>query len=163
MSITFITTQPSASADYERYLADLPVKTDRYKDSAYVDFSLAPVDNSFVKLARGAYINISSSTYPNWFTGYIINEPELVPGGVKGGTYNWVYKYRATADEYILSLKPLGIMFAFLNMTMGAILKKLVDRLVPNTFDVTNIQDGPLVAEYVVDPNNKFVDLFKDF
>lgn len=168
MSITFTSTMPGANTDYVKYLwsgtiAKNPVKTDVYKNSVYVDFSLAPSDSSFVKLTRGSYINISSALYPNWFTGYVITEPELVPLGVKGGVMYWGYNYRATADEYILSLKPLGVMLPFYNCTAGSILKSLVAKLVPNTFDVSNIQDGPLVAQYIVDPNSKFIDVTQDF
>lgn len=140
-----------------------PLKTDRFGDSTYLDFYLAPIDGAFVKLVRGSYINISTVTYPNWFTGYIIAEPELLPLGKKGGTPVWAYKYRATADEYVLSLKPLGVMKPFLNTTMGAILKQLIQQLVPDTFDVSNIADGPFVAQYAVDPNSKFIDITQDF
>lgn len=169
MAYTFTSTMAGASADYIRYIYreqdnTWPLKTDRYRDSTYLDFALAPIDANFVKLTRGAYINVSSTLYPNWFTGYVIAEPELVPLGMgPGNVPKYCYKYRATADEYILSLKPVGIIQPFMNVSMGTILKTLIAKLVPNTFDVTNIADGPIVAQYAVDPNSKFVDITQDF
>jgi glycine cleavage system regulatory protein len=164
MPITFTTTQAGASPDYEKYLMERPQKTARYKDSTLLDFSLAPVDTAFVKLTRGAYITLDSTTYPKWFTGYVINDPELTYLGVdKNGAPAWGYKYQATSDEYILSLKPLGIVPPFLNVTMGQIIKSLADRLLPGMFDVTGVDDGPLVAQYVVDPNKKFLEVVQEF
>lgn len=164
MAVTFTSTMSGASADYERYLGSLPVKTMRYKDSTLFDFTLIPLDTSFVKLHRGAYISFSTTTYPKWFTGYILNEPEPEYLGKDSTTKQpiWGYKYQATSDEYILSVKPIGIIPPFLNMTWGAILKSLAERLMPGTFDVTGIQDGPLVSQYVVEPDKKFFDVQQD-
>lgn len=164
MAITFTSTMAGASADYMRYLWDgRLVKTDRYKDPVLLDFSLAPVDNSFVKLQRGAYITINSTKYPKWFTGYVVNEPELEFIGSKNGQRVYGYKYQATSDEFVLSLKPIGIVPVFLNKPMGQILKALVEKVHPGVFDVSGIQDGPLVAQYVVDPSQKFIDISQDF
>jgi hypothetical protein len=154
-----------ASADYMRYISSNPVKTDRIKDSTLLDFSLTPADTNFVKLTRGAYIKINSSTYPNWFTGYVINDPELEYIGTSsnGQTGHWEYKYQATSDEYLLSLKPLAVIPPFLNTTMGAVLKKLIQLMCPGVFDLTNIADGQFLSQYVVDPSNKFIDVANAF
>src|SRR5690349_6279723 len=109
MAVTFTTTMSGASADYEKYLWEKPRKTSRQKDSTLLDFSLVPYNAAFVKLRPGAYITINSTTYPKWFTGYVINDPELVWLGNKNDEPVYGYKYQATSDEYILSLKPLGI------------------------------------------------------
>ena len=165
MAVTFTSTMTGASADYERYLHTLPVKTARYKDSTLLDFVLVPYDTGFVKLRKGAYITLDTATYPKWFTGYILNEPEPEYLGKNLTTKEpvWGFKYQATSDEYILSLKPIGTIAPFLNQTMGAILKSLIARLVPNTFDVTGIDDGPIVAQYVVEPDKKFFDIQQEF
>lgn len=161
MSITFTSNQPN-SPDYIKYVWGDIVKTDRYKDSTLLDFSLAPIDDAFVKPVRGTYITINSAKYPYWFTGYVINDPELSYLGSKNGEPVWGYKYQATSDEYILSLKPLGIMPTFMNMTWGEILKALVEKLTPGMFDVSGVQDGPLVAQYVVNPEKKFFDVARE-
>lgn len=168
MAFTFTTSQVSASADYARYLWDsgqgLARKTNRYKDSDLLDFSLAKTDENFVRLNRGTYITIDSQKFPLWFTGYIINSPELVYLGKDPNTKlpTWGYTYQATADEYILSLKPIGVIPPFFNVTMGTIIKSLVNKLLPSTFDVSNIADGPLVAQYTVDPTKVFIDIVRD-
>jgi hypothetical protein len=166
MAITFTSTRAGSSPDYMRYLyGDLNglTKTDKYMQATLLDFALAPVDTQFVRLDRGAYIKVDSTLYPNWFTGYITNEPSLSYLGMnssKQAVYG--YKYEATSDEYILSMKPLGIVPPFLNVPMGTILKTLVDKILPGVFDVTNIADGPIVAQYVVTPDKYFKDIFKD-
>lgn len=162
MAITITSTMTGASANYERYLYGQLTRTDRIKDSLLLDFSLAPVDASFVKLTRGAYITVSTSTYGKWFTGYVVNDPELTYLGSKGGLPVWGYKYQATSDEYVLSLKPLGITPPFMNVTMGQIIKTLAEKLVPGMFDTTGVQNGPIVAQYAVDPSKKFIEVCQE-
>jgi hypothetical protein len=165
MAITFTTTQANAvGLDLEKYLLEKPVRVARYKEPTLLDFALAPIDNAFVKLERGAYVRLSSSLFPNWFTGYVVNDPELSFLGKKDGQAVWGYKYQATSDEYLLNLKPLGNIPPFLNTTMGAVLRWLVAYLVPDgTFDTTGVLDGPSIAQYVVDPESKFLDVVREF
>lgn len=163
MAITFSSTRVGSNPDYSRYIYGNIKKTDRYQNSVLLDFALAPIDSSFVKLTKGSYITVDSTTYPKWFTGYITNEPELTYLGTKNGNPVWGYVYQATSDEYILNFKPLGIIYPFLNTTMGGILKNLITRILPGVFDLTNIQNGPKVAQYIVDPNKKFSDVCKEF
>jgi hypothetical protein len=161
--LTFTSTMTGASANYERYLFEQPTLLDRYGDSLLLDFALAPIDASFVKLRRGAYITLATAAYPTWFTGYITNDPELVHLGSKGGQSVWGYRYQATSDLYALSIKPLGLVPTFFNMSMGAILKALIERAQPGVYNTAGIQDGPIVAQYVVDPTKKFFDVGKEF
>jgi hypothetical protein len=170
MSISFTTTQAGATGiNFEKYLFEKPVKAERYKDPGTLDFALAP-GAGFVKLKRGAYITIDTVTYPKWFTGFITNEPELTYFGVSGGAPHWGYRYQATSDEYALNLRPIGIIEPFMNRTMGEILKALIVRItnsaivsnIAATFDLSGIQDGPLVAQYTIDPNKYFLDVVND-
>lgn len=164
MAITFSTTQLGASAiNYTKYLAGKITKTDRYKDATLLDFALSPFDASFVRLVRGAYITINSTLYQKVFTGYITNEPSLTYLGHKNNVPIWGYVYQASSDEYVLNLKPVGVLPTFTNVTMGYIIKQLAARLVPNTFDVTGVQDGPLVAQYTPDSTKKFQDIVNEF
>ena len=137
-------------------------KTDKYKQTALLDFALAPIDSNFVKLGRGAYISVSSTTYPYWFTGFITNNPDLTYLGVGPNGETWGYLYHASADEYLLSLNPVGIIRTFFNVTAGSIIKSLANRLCPGIFDVTNVQAGPLLAQYVVDPTKSFYAVAQD-
>lgn len=163
MALSITTTQVGANAQYEPYLFGSPVKTDRYKDAVLLDFSLAPIDESFEKLTVGAYVTFETTTYGKWFTGYIINDPSYEYLGSKAGVAKWGYKYKATSDEFILSLKPIGLVPPFLNVTAGEIIKTLVDRLAPGVgFDVTGIKDGPLYAQYTIDTEKKFADVVRE-
>jgi hypothetical protein len=165
MALTFTSTMTGANADYALYLwqdgAKL-TKTDSKNEPVLLDFALVPWDDSFVKLTRGAYINLSTISRPNWFTGFVTNSPDLTYLGSKNGSPVWGYVYRATSDEYILSLNPLGIVPTFFNLSWGEILKRLAERSAPGVFDVTNIQNGPLVAQYTPDPRKKFGDVAKE-
>lgn len=160
---SFTSTMVGASPSYVPYLYGQVQKSDRHKESVLLDFSLAPVNGSFVKLRQGAYISISTATYGLWFTGYIVNDPELTYLGSKAGQPVWGYKYKANSDDYLLNLKPIGVMPPFLNRTEGQILKALVEKLVPGKFDTTGIEDGDLVAQYTPDPEAKFIDVVRDF
>jgi hypothetical protein len=165
MAITFTTTQVGANSDYTKFLwkeGYAITKTDRKHETVLLDFALAQSGSGFVKLKRGAYIDISSTIYPHWFTGFVTNDPDLIYLGSKGGLPYWGYRYYAAADEYILSLNPVGIVPTFFNIHMGAIIKSLANRAAPGLFDVTNVADGPLVAQYTVDPTKSFFDVTTD-
>lgn len=164
MALSFTTTAAGASSDYIRYLFSSKIqKSDRKNQPTSLTFSLAPIDNSFVKLVRGNYITFNTVTYPNWFTGFIANDPELTYLGSKNGVGVYGYVYQAYSDEYILNLKPIGIVPPFINMTMGDILKYLVNRLCPSMFTVTNIQAGLRLARFVPEPQTSFSDIVKKF
>src|ERR1700737_169390 len=163
MSTTFTATQTGgSSADYFKYVYGPIQKTDRVNDPALLDFKVTAWDGSFVKLNRGAYVTITTSTYGVWFTGFVTNDPDLeyfgttAVAGVSTPVYG--YKYQATSDEYLLNLKPIGIVPPFINTNHGTILKYLVKLLTPvgYTFDVTNVQNGLVLPRYVIDPNKKF-------
>lgn len=162
---------PGTSPDYVPYLYSRPVKKDRLNDLKYLDFSLVPSDGNFVKLLRGSYIKLQTSAMGTWFTGYITNDPDIERLGTEAGKEVFGYKYQATSDDYILNLKPIGILPPFLNMTQGDILKALVEILAPShNFDVSNIQPGLSLARYVVDTSSGvggatkyFSDIVKEF
>ncbi len=162
MALSITTTQVGANEDYEPYLYGAPTKTDRYKDGVLMDFTLAPADTSFQKLLRGTYITFQTTTYGKWFTGYITNEPSLEALGSKSGVVKWGYKYQATSDDYILSLKPIGLIPPFLNVTAGEIVRSLVSRLAPGIFNVAGVADGPVLAQYTIDTDKKFADVIKE-
>lgn len=163
MALAFFSTAPNTSADYRKYIYDIPMKDDRDGDAILLDFTLANTDSSFKKLSRGNYIKFTTNTYPIWYTGYITNEPEYVYLGEKGGVPHWGYRYEASSDEIILSQNALGIIPPFLNMTQGEIIKALAAMVAPGLFDVTNVQAGLTLARYVVDPTKKFSDVVKEF
>jgi hypothetical protein len=162
---SFVSTQAGASPDYAKYIwgRDAVVVVDRVNQPSLLDFSLVPWDGSFVKLVRGAYIALDSDTYPNWFTGYITNDPELTLIGSRAGNPVYGYRYEATDDSYLLSLNPIGVLPPFVNTSCGTILKTLVSILDSNSvFDVSGVQSGNIFARYVIDPTKKFMDIVKE-
>lgn len=168
MALTFTTNQSGATADYAKYLSGSPSKNDQVNQPTFLDFSLIPYNSAFVKLTRGTRIVLSTSTYPNWFTGYITNDPTLsflgskIVAGVKTPIYG--YTYEATDDSYLLNLNPVGILPPFVNSSTGAIIKALINQLdIYDLFDVTNVAAGAAISRYIVDPNKKFTEILADF
>lgn len=165
---TLSTTQAGASAEYLRYSYGTITKTDRAGDPTLLDFRTIPSDPNFVKLTRGAYITLNTAKYGIWFTGFVTNDAELeyigsrTVAGVKTPVFGYIYQ--ATSDDYLLNLKPIGIVPPFVNTTQGAILRYLIDILSPAgwTFDVSGIADGQVITRYVIDPIKKFSEVVKD-
>lgn len=149
--------------DYTKYLWGQTVKKAQVNVPTTLTFALAPVDSSFIKLVRGNYVILNTTTYPYWFTGYIVNDPSLEYLGTNNNVPVWGYHYVATDDSYILNLNPLGVMPPFVNTTQGAILTALVERIQPGVFDTSAIQGGEPIARYVVNPNDRFSDVVKAF
>lgn len=154
-----------AALDYIRYVYGQPEKTTQINSPALLNFSLAPFDGAFVKLVRGNHIDFTTTTYGIWFSGYITNDPALEYLGKDGDTDLPVYgfQYEATSDEYILNIKPLGIVPPFLGATQGDILKSLIEVLAPGKFDVTGIQSGLTMSSFMADPDKNFLDVVKEF
>ena len=165
MSLSVQTNQAGANSEYRFYVSGPMVKTDKINSPDLLDFTLINYDGNMVKLVRGTHIVVSTSTYGVWFTGYITNEPTPVYLGTKKNIPQWQYNYQATGAEYLLNLKPFGIMRPFINTTQGAIIKALINRLTPAgvTFDVSGIQDGQYVPRFVVDPNKHFTEIVNNF
>jgi hypothetical protein len=165
MMATFTTNQAGGNADYMRYLYGEVKKTDKANSPTLLDFGLVDYDGSLSRLHRGAHIILDTTTYGRWFTGFVTNEPSLSYLGSEGGKPQYGYIYQATSEEYLLNIKPFGIIPAFLNMTQGAILKNLIAQLTPVgfSFDVTAVDDGNLLPRYVVDPNAHLLDVVQEF
>jgi hypothetical protein len=165
MSLTFTTNQVGANPDYARYASGPIKKTDKVNAPDLLDFSLVNYDGNMVKLQRGTHFVLVTSTYGLWFSGYITNDPEPVYLGTNKGLPVWQYNYEATGEEYLLNLKPFGIMAPFTNTTQGAIIKALIAHLSPPgvTFDVSGVQDGQQVPRFIVDPNQHFSEIVDAF
>lgn len=162
MAHRLYSTAPGTNASYAPFLYEPAIKQENDGGVTLLDFALAP-RAGFVKLRRGNRIIYETTKYGNWFTGYITNDPELLPIGNSNGGFVYGYRYEATGDEFVLNQQNLGITPVFLNRTMGFILKALAERLAPGVFTTTGVQDGTLLARYAPDPNKKFGDVAQDF
>jgi hypothetical protein len=163
LALPYLINTDNISLDYSRYISEPPKKTDTKNQPTKLEFTCIPIDNNFIKLTRGNYISFQSALYGSWFTGWIINDPELNIVGSQNGVGVYGYKYVAMSDEYLINLKPLGIIAPFFNMTLGQILSSLVEDLCPGMYDTSHIQDAILQPRYQIDPTDKFTDIVKSF
>src|SRR4051812_7556607 len=133
--------RPGTNSDYCKFLygAKPVTKTDSVNDPSLLDFCLIPLPG-FVKLHRGDYVVFDTDTYPLFYTGFITSEPEFEYVGVDA-THSpvWGFNYQVTSDEYLLNLKPIGIMAPIMNKTQGQIIKILVNKLAPGKYDVSGV------------------------
>lgn len=141
-----------------------PTKQSKYNDVTTLDLGFVDIPSFGLPVpGRGDYIIFNTKTYPNWFTGYVTNDPEpTFIGKGSDGHKQWHYTVLANSDEYILNLQKLPINRVYINTSVGGIIRGLVNELLPGVFDLTNVEDGPLVAKYVLDPTQTFSDIVKD-
>lgn len=168
MAITISLRRINTNSNYLKYLYERELtKHSTINETSTINFSFTDIDQQFIKPVRGDYITIGTPTYPKFFTGFIITEGDYEYLGNSGGNnLKYGFKYKASSDEYVLSLQPIGIVTPFLNVSQGAILKSLVSTITAGTsniFDVTGIQDGQLVAAYLPEPDKTFADVVKEF
>ena len=160
----FWSTVPGSSNDYLPYLFNAPIKKDVLNSPDILDFSFIQADEGFVKLQRGAYIQLDTASYGPWFTGFITSDPNLTFLGSRSGQPVHGYVYEASGEDYLLNLNPLPLLSPFMNITQGQILKTLAGVMAPEwNFDVSNIQDGLMMARYIVDPTQKWKDVVDAF
>lgn len=159
--------------DYTRYLA-APDQTpatlrDRINQPVLFDFALVPADAAFVVPRRSAYVRLTGLTdapSAGWprepgaiFTGYITGEPAADFLGLADGRPLHGWRCQATSEEYLLNVKRMGLLPAFLNQSAGAILRFLAGHLLPGRYDTTAIADGPLIPVFNVAPDALWSDV----
>lgn len=179
----------SGPIDYTRYVVPSSIQMD---DSINVptllSFTLGNIDNAFVTPVRSAYVQWVSTLSPlsitgAWlFTGYITNNSEfkflglgqsagyagVTPqptGYAQGGPLFQHYEIdvKATSDEYLLNMKAVPFIAAYVNQTMGQILTNIAETLAPGFFDLSGIQDGDIVPYFSYVPTSKWSDVAKQF
>ena len=157
--------------------------------SRYVDFSqlkineqinvpttctlvMHPIDTQFVCPPQRAYVKIWSTRYNrSLFTGFISAEPARAYLGrtvdIKGtaweGGQQLSYSMTVTSDEYLLNIKAVQFIPAFVNQTQGQILTTLAEVLCPGFFDTTSIQPGDVVPQFLYTPDQTWCQIAKTF
>jgi hypothetical protein len=170
--------------DYTRYLIDSTVDIeDSINTPSLLSFTLSNVDGAFVPPIRSAYVELISTTSPLSatgaiiMTGYITNMPEhkfLGQSQRAGQMYpayaltktrfqHFEVDVKVTSDEYLLNMKAVPFIAAYVNQTMGDILTNIASTLAPGFFDLSGIQDGDLVPFFAYDPTSKWSDVAKEF
>lgn len=178
------------NVDYTKYVVPTTIQMD---DSINVptllSFTLVNVDQAFKVPVRSAYVSWVSTTSPvsatgaTLFTGYITNANEfkflglgpsaaawlgttpLPPTALQSGLlfHHYEIDVKCTSDEYLLNIKSVPFIAAYVNQTMGEILSNIAETLTPGFWNLTNIQDGDLVPYFEYDPTTKWSDVAKQF
>jgi len=157
--------------DITRYVLDGSLKVE---DSINVpnlcNFTLGNIDNLFTPPVRNSYIQVFSTKESRFlFTGFVTSVPQVDHLGSGANSPNTLfqrqsYVVQATSDEYLLNIKSIPFIPAFVNQTMGQILSNLANILAPGFFDVTSrVQAGDLIPYFQYDPTQKWSDLAKTF
>lgn len=131
--------------------------------------SLVGSDNSFKVPIPRSYIRIYSTVYMKYlFTGYLVTDPAIAFTGLSQsvpGTNFQMYQYdlSCTSDEYLLNIKSVDFIPAFVNRTQGEILRTLAEILAPGFFSYDYIDDGDLVPYLAYDPTKSWYEYAKEF
>src|SRR5258706_5794140 len=161
--------------DYTRYVIPSSIDIeDSLNTPTLLAFTLTNVDSLFKAPVRSAYVKFLSTASPLSVTGAYVatgsvtNSPEwhFVGVGPRAGGQafqHYELSVKTTSDEYLLNIKSLPFIAAYINRTMGQILTDLSNTLAPGYFDTSNIQAGDMVPFFLYDPTSKWADVAKQF
>lgn len=131
--------------------------------------SLVGFDNGFTVPVRHSYIKIYSTTNKRYlFTGFNTTEPANTFTGLsqkipKTNFQMYQYNLSCTSDDYLLNIKSVPFIPAFINQTQGQIIKALAEILCPGYFNYDNIDDGDLVPYLAYDPTQSWYEYVQNF
>lgn len=156
---------------YTQYVGDQTVKIeDGLNVPTLLSLTLFNNDNNFTVPVRNAYITIISRKSDKvLFSGFITQTPQASYLGVGSNVpaFNferYAYSVVATSDEWLLNVKSVPFIPAFVNQTMGQILSVLAAALLPNYFDTTSHVDaGDLIPYYEYNPAQTWAEIAKTF
>ena len=171
----------NSQADYSQYVAWDTVKiTKQLNMPSQLTFTLrangalfdVPAPRSYVKVvAAGKYAKKTATgvTPRSLFTGLISAQPQATYVGIapnampKFGGQQFEYAITCTSDEYLINLKAIPFIPAFVNRSQGDILSTLADVLCSGYFDTTGVASGDLVPYYNYDPTQSWSQVAKTF
>jgi hypothetical protein len=162
----------SGYVDYTRYVAEGSlVVTDDINVPTLTDFVLINLDPSFIVPHRASYVRIVSevNTPKVLATGFVTNEPtrqflgQSRSAGVARGYGAYAYRIQVSSDEWLMNVKSVPYIPAFVNQTQGQILTKLATALTPGFYDTSQIEDGDLIPYFPYDPERNWSDIAKEF
>jgi hypothetical protein len=166
---------PGGFVDYTQYVLPSSISVeDSINTPTLISFTLANSSGIFVAPVRSAYVKFISTTSPLSATGTVIttgfvtNTPEFRFLGMGPAASNFRFQVyecdiKVTSDEYLLNIKAVPFIAAFINRTMGQILMDIAETLAPGYFDTTNIQSGDMVPYFAYNPESKWSDVAKEF
>lgn len=144
-----------------------------------LSFSLYNLGQDFVEPVQRAYVRwFSTQTGRSLFTGFVSVRPTkrfvAVDPAVSSRlqTSNpalnvppqlFEYSVSCVSDEYLLNMKSVPFIPAFVNRSEGAILSTLADVLCSGYFDTTAVASGDIVPFFEYDPKKSWSEIAKQF
>lgn len=163
------------NVDYTHYVVPSSIDVeDSLNTPTLLSFTLANVDGAFKAPVRSAYVTFMSTTSPlsltgaNVVTGFVTNSPQwkflgVGPRASAQAFQHYELDVKVTSDEYLLNMKSVPFIAAYINQTMGQILTNIANTLCPGFFDTSNVQAGDMVPYFAYDPTHKWSDVAKQF
>jgi hypothetical protein len=157
--------------DYSRYVDWTTVQVSEQQNiPSTMTFNLLPCDGRFKVPPRMAYVQLWSTVQQkSVFSGYINTSPvyqymalsDKTPPDAGGQLFTYVIS--CTSDEYLINLKAVPFIPAFVNRYQGDILTTIANILCPGFFDTSNVMQGDLVPFLQYDPTQTWCELAKQF
>jgi hypothetical protein len=164
-------TTAGVETDYTRYVLQSSISiTESINIPSQLTFSMQPIGWKFVVPPQRAYVRLYSTvTQKSLFTGFIASAPVLTylarssaAPPVQGGQL-FQYDIICTSDEYLLNIKAIPFIPAYVNQTQGQILTNLANTLCPGFFDCSMVASGDIVPFYQYDPTQSWCEVAKSF
>lgn len=168
----------AGEVDYTRYVTDGSISIQRSLNTpSTCTISLNNYDTSFVLPAQRSYMRIFSTLYNKpLYTGFLVNDPtynflaatpasSTPPQNPPSPTPPQLFQYdlNFTSDEYLLQIKAIAFIPAFVNQTQGQILTTIANTLAPGYFDTSFVASGQLVPYLLYDPTTSWAEYAKQF
>jgi hypothetical protein len=163
------------NVDYTHYVISSSINIqDSLNTPALFSFTLSNVDGQFKAPVRSAYVQFQSTMSPlsvsgaNIITGFVTNSPQwrFIGVGPRASAQRFQHyelDIKVTSDEYLLNMKSVPFVAAYVNQTMGQILANIAESIAPGYFDLSGIQDADIVPFYSYDPTQTWSDVAKAF
>lgn len=168
----------AGEVDYTRFVTDGSISIQRSLNTpSTCTISLNNYDTSFVLPAQRSYMRIFSTLYNKpLYTGFLVNDPtynyldatpkaSTPPQNPPSPTPPQLFQYdlNFTSDEYLLQIKAIAFIPAFVNQTQGQILTTIANTLAPGYFDTSFVASGQLVPYLLYDPTTSWAEYAKQF
>lgn len=170
MSLILTITAGGVETDYTKFLDQASVQIqERINFPSQMNFNLIPYA-SFTVPAPRSYVKLYSTRWQrSLFTGFISAAPQPTYMGIGQATAmtqaGQVLSYGivVASDEYLLNIKAIPFIPAYINRYQGEILSDLAEQLCPGFFDTSQIMQGDLVPFFSYTPSQAWSDIAKTF
>lgn len=167
--LRFYINDGTGERDYTRYIVDQSTSIQKSLNVPSIcSLSLCNYDGGFIMPAQRSYIRIYSEKYQrSLFTGFLTNDPTRSFLGMGRSTNNggqlYTFQCTFTSDEYLLNIKSVNFIPAFVNQPQGFILRTIAETLCPGFFDFTYCASGDIVPFLQYDPTQSWSEIAKTF